>query len=113
MILPHFPGGHMSVSLRFGLPLVVFFLLLNAAAVLAQPQHAVPYPRIDTAVGYKVDPNWPLEKPAGGEWAAMSSVAVAPDGNVWTFNRGKIPVQVYTPQGKLVTSWGEGKFRNA
>src|SRR5262249_41670614 len=88
------------------------FALLPSVAAFAQPQHAVPYPRIDNAVGYKVDAGWPLEKAAGGEWAAMSSVVVAPDGNVWTFNRGKIPVQVFTPEGKLVTSWGEGIFKN-
>jgi DNA-binding beta-propeller fold protein YncE len=42
----------------------------------------------------------------------MSSVALGPDGNIWTFNRGKVPVQVYTPQGKLVKFWGEGMFKN-
>jgi DNA-binding beta-propeller fold protein YncE len=92
-------------------PCIVMIMALSLPA-LAQPQHAVPYPRVDNAVGYKVDPNWPLEKAPGAEWAAMSGVAVAPDGNVWTFNRGKIPVQVFTPQGKLVRSWGEGLFKN-
>jgi DNA-binding beta-propeller fold protein YncE len=88
---------------------------LAAGAALAQPApHMPPYPRIDDTVGYKVDANWPQEKPPGGEWdAPMSSVAIAPDGNVWTFNRGKIPVQVYTPEGKLVKSWGDGGlFKN-
>jgi peptidylamidoglycolate lyase len=43
----------------------------------------------------------------------MSSVAIGPDGNVWTFNRGKIPVQVYTQDGRLVKYWGDGGlFRN-
>jgi DNA-binding beta-propeller fold protein YncE len=37
----------------------------------------------------------------------MSSVAVAPDGNIWTFNRGKIPVQVFSPAGKLVKYWND------
>jgi DNA-binding beta-propeller fold protein YncE len=101
----------MRIPFRAALVLAVF-LLLSSLDAAAQPQHAVPYPRIDNAIGYKVDASWPLEKPTGGEWAAMSSVAVAPDGNVWTFNRGKLPVQVYTPQGKLVTSWGEGMFKN-
>src|SRR5258708_25025950 len=89
-------------------------LLLLANFALAQgPQHAVPYPRIDNASGYKVDANWPSDKPpAGGEWtAAMSSVAGAPDGNVWTFNRGKIQVQVYSPEGQLVKSCGQGRFK--
>lgn len=89
-------------------------LAAAASLGLAQgPQHDVPYPRIDTATAFVVDGNWPREKPPGGEWtAAMSGVAVAPDGNVWTFNRGKIPVQVYTPDGKLVKVWGEGMFKN-
>jgi sugar lactone lactonase YvrE len=90
------------------------FLCVLAGASLAQtPQHNPAYPRIDNAMGYKVDAGWPSEKPPGGEWtAAMSSVALGPDGNVWTFNRGKIPIQVYTPQGKLVKFWGEGMFKN-
>jgi len=88
-------------------------ITMVAPAAFGQPQHAVPYPRVDNAAGYTVDPNWPLEKPEGGEWAAMSSVAVAPDGTVWTLNRGKIPVQAFTPDGRLVKHWGAGMFRNA
>src|SRR5687768_4528495 len=103
----------MRRSIPVRLPLVVVCLLLTSSIALAQPQHPVPYPRVDNTMGYKVDPAWPLEKPPGGEWsAAMSSVAVAPDGNIWTFNRGKIPVQVYSPEGKLVKYWGEGLFKN-
>src|SRR5689334_10837178 len=55
-------------------------------------------PRIESTIGYKVDPPWPKEKPPGGEWAAMSRVVVAPDGNVWTFN-------AYSPDGNLVKYW--------
>ena len=91
--------------------------LLVVAGSLARAQPAPPahpYPRIDDTAGYKPDPDWPREKPPGGEWtAAMSSVALGPDGNVWTFNRGKIPVQVYTQDGRLVKYWGQdGLFRN-
>ena len=103
----------MQISIRTRLPLAFVALVLISGVAFAQNQHPVPYPRIETVIGYKVDPNWPLEKPAGGEWAAMSSVAVAPDGNVWTLNRGKIPVQVYSAQGKLLKYWGEGMFKNA
>ena len=67
--------------------------------------HVPPYPRIDATIGYKADPNWPQEKAPGADWGAMSSVAIGPDGNIWTFNRGKIPVQVFSPDGKLVKSW--------
>ena len=90
-------------------------LLATASGALAQPAPpAHPYPRIDDTLGYKPDPNWPAEKPPGGEWTApMSSVALGPDGNVWTFNRGRIPVQVYTQDGRLVKYWGQnGLFKN-
>ena len=100
-------------SIRLPAALICFLGLGNLALGQNIP-HVPPYPRVENTLGYKVDPTWPKEKPPGGEWAAMSSVAVAPDGNVWTFNRGKIPVQVYSPDGNLVKYWaGEpGTFRN-
>jgi hypothetical protein len=88
-------------------------VLCCAAAFAQTPQHNPAYPRIDNATGFKAVPDWPKEKPPGGEWtAAMSSVAVAPDGNIWTFNRGPVPVQVYSPDGRLVKAWGQGMFKN-
>src|SRR5437016_2513255 len=97
----------MSKSLLVGL-----FLTGNLA--FAQPApHVPPYPRVEDTLGYKAVPDWPKEKAPGAEWGQMSSVAIGPDGNVWTFNRGKIPVQEFTPDGKLVTSWGQdGLFKN-
>lgn len=86
----------------------MFLCFLGATCALAQNNpHTPPYPRVDATMGYKADPNWPKEKAPGAEWGAMSSVAIAPDGNVWTFNRGKIPVQVFSPDGKLVKFWGQ------
>ena len=90
-------------------------LLAFGNIALAQPAApAHPYPRVDDTLGYKADPSWPKEKPPGGEWTSfMSSVAIGPDDNVWTFNRGKIPVQVYTQDGRLVKYWGQdGLFKN-
>jgi sugar lactone lactonase YvrE len=92
-----------------------FLLTMSLAwTILAQPRapRSV-YPRVDVAAGYQVDPSWPSEKAPGAEWGGMSSVAIAPDGNVWTFNRGKIPVQVFNPSGKLVSYWPPSDlFRN-
>jgi DNA-binding beta-propeller fold protein YncE len=87
---------------------------LGAIVALAQPAaHVPPYPRVDVAIGYKADPGWPKQKAPGGEWGAMSSVAIGPDRNIWTLNRGKIPVQVFTPEGALVKYWGQdGLFSN-
>lgn len=94
----------------------VTVLLLTSFAFGQPAPPAHPYPRVDDALGYKGVPNWPIDKPpAGGEWnAPMSSVAIGPDGNVWTFNRGKIPVQVYSSDGRLVKAWGQepGLFKN-
>jgi len=81
---------------------------------LARQQHDPPYPRIDNAAGYRVDPAWPRDRPPGGRWdGAMSGIAIGPEGNVWTLNRGTIPVHVYSPDGELIRSWGEGVFQNA
>ncbi|HYV64030.1 MAG TPA: hypothetical protein VE958_15215, partial [Bryobacteraceae bacterium] len=53
---------------------------LGAIVALAQPAaHVPPYPRVDVAIGYKADPGWPKQKAPGGEWGAMSSVAIGPD----------------------------------
>jgi len=92
---------------------IAFLCSLSAALALAQPAvHTPPYPRKDAAIGYKVDTDWPKEKPPA-EWGFMSSVAIGPDRNVWTLNRGQIPVQVFSPEGKLITSWGQGGlFKN-
>jgi hypothetical protein len=71
------------------------------------------YPKTDAVSGYQVDPNWPAERIPGDEWGAMSGVTLGPDGNIWTFNRGKIPIQVFTSAGKLVRSWGQDSgFKN-
>ncbi len=103
----------MQRSIRIAAALICF-AGLGSLALAQNIPHVPPYPRVENTIGYKVDPSWPKEKPPGGEWAAMSSVAVAPDGNVWTFNRGRIPVQVYAPDGTLVNYWaGEpGMFKN-
>src|SRR5258708_21353104 len=66
-----------------------FVANILSRGAFAQPAvHVPPYPRIENTIGYKVDPAWPIEKPPGGDWAAMSSVAMGSDGNVGTFNRG-------------------------
>jgi streptogramin lyase len=100
--------------LPMGLRLFSMALAGGAVWMFAQqPPHVPPYPKVDNVAGYKVVPGWPHEKPPGVAWtAAMSSVAVAPDGNVWTLNRGTLPVQVYSPDGKLVSAWGQGMFKN-
>jgi DNA-binding beta-propeller fold protein YncE len=78
----------------------------------AQATQFPDYPKIDLAVGYKWVQGWPQKSP-DAEWGAMASIAVDGTGNVWTFNRGNIPIQIYRPDGALVRMWGQGGvFRN-
>jgi DNA-binding beta-propeller fold protein YncE len=87
---------------------VIYLITTVTALAQTSGQNSTPnYPRIDNAIGYRVDPTWPSERIPGDEWGFMSSIAVAPDGNIWTFNRGKIPVQVFSPGGKLVKYWND------
>ncbi len=87
----------------------------TAARQAAQPTQATQfpdYPKRDTAAGYRWVNGWP-QKPTDVVWGAMSSAAVDGTGNIWTLNRGTIPVQIYRPDGVLVRMWGQGgTFRN-
>ena len=80
--------------------LAAVLLVTCAAASAAAP----PYPRVDLVPGYVVDPTWPrerLEQP----WGEMSGVAIDRAGNIWTLNRGETPVQVFSPDGRLLQKW--------
>ena len=69
----------------------------------------VSYPRTNLSTGYEVV-DWP-SRPGEIKWGAVAGMAISPSRQVWTFNRGAVPVQVYTAQGALVRSWGQGLFR--
>jgi DNA-binding beta-propeller fold protein YncE len=101
---------HPSKSKRIS---VIGFLCFVVITSLSFAQQRAPerYPKINLAVGYQHDPNWP-QKPAEAVWAAMPGVAVDANGHIWTFNRGNIPIQVYTADGALVRMWGQGEFKN-
>jgi sugar lactone lactonase YvrE len=77
-----------------------------AAEATARPS----YPRVNLATGYEVVRSWPA-RPKDLAWGAMAGIAIGPSDQVWTFNRGAVPVQVYTSHGELVRSWGQGQFR--
>ncbi len=78
-------------------------------ARLDQRASRASYPRVNLAIGYDVDRTWPDERDRG--WGAMAGIALDAAGQIWLFNRGDVPVQVYTAAGKLVGSWGRGQFR--
>ncbi len=63
-------------------------------------------------IEYDVDPTWP-QRPdsiSGRGW--VSGLDIDAQGNIWIFRKGPDPVQVYTPKGRFVRSWGKGRFVN-
>jgi DNA-binding beta-propeller fold protein YncE len=87
-------------------------LVLSSLAALAIAQ-VDPYPRIDAAISYEVDPSWP-KRPPGVEWGHVPGVAVDRQDNVWVFTRAKPPVQVYkATDGTFVRSFGEQEIGKA
>lgn len=75
-----------------------------------QPEPSRPYyPRVDLVPGYVVDPVWPAQRPKVA-WGQMAGAAVDGEGNIWTLNRGSIPVQVFSPQGQLIRMWPASKL---
>ena len=54
------------------------------------PDPLPPFPRINLAPWYEVDPDWP-NKPDGFAWEAMSGIAVDQQDNVYIFTRSKPP----------------------
>jgi len=87
---------------------MLFALALAAPACgWAAAPNTPPQP---TVVEYVVDPAWPQRPAELGPRAAVPGVAVDQDDRIWCVERGEVPVQVYSTAGKLVRSWGRGRF---
>ncbi len=71
---------------------------------------AGPYPKVNLAVGYKVDPSWP-RKPANIPWRFVTGVCVDKSDRVWVVNQQNPPVQVYSTEGEFLFSWGDNQFK--
>jgi len=78
---------------------------------------ATPVPN-DLPQPYRTTRDWG-ELPAGMKWPAVTAVEVAPDGTIYVvercFNnscagRSEPPILKYSPEGKLLASWGEQMF---
>ena len=68
------------------------------------------YPRVDLSPGYEVVKGWP-ERPKGSERAAVPSIALDREGNIWIHTRANPMVQVYAPDGKYLRGWKEEDAR--
>ena len=69
------------------------------------------YPPQPTVTEYAVDPAWPQRPAELGPAAAVPGVAVDRQDRVWCLQRSPVPVQVYSLEGDLLNSWGQGEFR--
>jgi hypothetical protein len=68
------------------------------------------YPRVDLAPRYEVVKGWP-ERPKDLERAAVPSIALDREGNIWIHTRANPMVQVYAPDGKYLRGWKEEDAR--
>jgi peptidylamidoglycolate lyase len=63
-------------------------------------------------IEYGVDPAWPKRTAELGPRGPVPGVAVDRENRIWCVERGAVPVQVYSPAGELVQSWGRGEFKS-
>ena len=97
---------HITALVRtIGTVVVMATVVVHAPA--AQPN----YPPEPTVIEYTVDPNWPKRPAEFGPRAGVPGIAVDREDRIWCLERCQVPVQVYTPQGDLVKSWGKGQFK--
>lgn len=81
---------------------------IPSAGVPAAPPN---YPLEQTVIEYVVDPHWPRRPAELGPRQAVPGVAVDDQDRVWCVERTDVPVQVYSAEGELLHSWGQGRFQ--
>lgn len=107
-MMPH------SWEVQAGLAALAYLVLglTLSTSARAQDPPDPQYPRVNLALGYRGDAAWPRERSAYA-WGPMAGMAVDAEGLIWTVNRGEMPVQVYTPDGRMVREWGKGALGRA
>jgi hypothetical protein len=91
---------------------LVFFVVPAPAQEKKEKPDRPPYPRVNLAPWYEVEPGWP-KAPKGVQWGHVPGVAVDAKDNVYVFTRAKPPVQVYAPDGTHLRSWGSDTIETA
>jgi NHL repeat len=91
--------------------LLLAAIMAAASCTRAAASPSAPYPKVNLAVGYEVDANWP-KRPAAFQWRYMTSVALDSKEQVWLLGALDPQVQVYGGDGTFVSGWGEGRFMN-
>jgi len=96
----------MSIRSRF-IPALVLALMATATT---RAEDAPGYPQTPTVTIYDVDATWPQQPDTVARLGWVSGMALDKDENIWLFNKGEDPVQVYRPDGTFVKTWGKGMF---
>lgn len=99
----------MTCSLRWLSGTSASFALAACLAGLGWPAQGLgqdKYPKVNVAVNYTVDPQWPRNAGAF-TWGAVPGVAVDAQDQIYVFTRADPPVRVYNPSGQLVRTWGK------
>lgn len=68
------------------------------------------YAKEPTITEYDVDPSWPQRPEHVTSKGWVSGLAVDAKDQVWFFQKGPDPVQVYTADGVFVRTWGRDQF---
>lgn len=82
------------------------------AVRLAVAGELPPYPRVNLATVYDVDPSWP-RLPADVHLAAVPGIAVDHRDNVWIYTRTNPTVQVFAPDGRYLFGWRDDRPKAA
>jgi hypothetical protein len=107
------PCGPLGPRASRGTPALAGWAAALACALAAPSAVAQPaYPKVSLAVGYKVDPGWPDASKGADRVRVVTGVAVDRKDRVWVVNTLDPPVRVFSPDGKLLNAWGEGRFKN-
>ncbi len=92
---------------------LAFLLLVGSLFACTATAEAPPsYAQKPVTVEYDVDPSWPQQPEDVAPLGWVSGMAIDHHEQIWVFNRGTQPVQVFTTAGKFVRTWGEGQFVN-
>jgi len=97
--------------------IIALAMMLAGFAGTAHGQASYPPPN-DAPNPFKTIPNWG-QLPEGRKWGSTAGVAVAPDGNIWAYDRCGAngcdksdldPILEFDTSGKLLKSFGAGMF---
>ena len=83
---------------------IVVIIIIGCKSNDLQPTTESPYPKVNVAPWFAVDPDWP-KRPADIPWSDMPGVAIDKTDNIWCYTRIQPAIQVYSPEGTLIKSW--------